>query len=108
MPFNLNIIIATAGRGRCQEHAAANVAIVNEANPTLIFVSPLHVDPGARLERLVAWGDFVECTLGDYIAEEIAFLKQLRGALRLPACLPRRRPAPAAKSGAPCVSAAST
>ena len=78
MPFNLNIITAAAGRGRCQEHAAANAAIVNEADPTLIFVSPLHVDPGARLEQLVAQGDFVECTLGDYITEEIEFLKQLK------------------------------
>ena len=77
MPFNLNIITAAAGRGRCQEHAAANAAIVNEANPTLIFVSPLHVDPGARLEQLVAEGDFVECTLGDYIVEEIEFVKRL-------------------------------
>lgn len=77
MPFNLNIITAAAGRGRTAEHAAANAAIVNEANPTLIFVSPLHVDPGARLERLVEEGDFEECVLGDYITEEIEFLKGL-------------------------------
>ncbi len=77
MPFNLNIITAAAGRGRCVEHAEANATIVNEANPTLVFVSPLHVDPGARLEMLVADGDFVECTLGDYITEEIEFLKRL-------------------------------
>ena len=77
MPFNLNIITAAAGRGRCEEHAAANAAIVNEANPTLVFVSPLHVDPGSRLEQLVAEGDFEECTLGDYIAEEIDFVRRL-------------------------------
>ena len=77
MPFNVNIIIAAAGRGRTLEHAEANAAIVNEAKPTLVFVSPLHVDPGARLERLVAEGDFEECTLGDYIDEEIEFLKRL-------------------------------
>ena len=77
MPFNLNIITAAAGRGRCVEHAAANAAIVNEAGPTLIFVSPLHVDPGARLEQLVAEGDFEECVLGDYIDEEIEFLRRL-------------------------------
>ncbi len=77
MPFNLNIITAAAGPERIIEHAAANAAIVNEANPTLIFVSPLHVDPGARLEALVAEGDFEECVLGDYITEEIEFLKRL-------------------------------
>ena len=77
MPFNLNIITAAAGRGRCMEHAVANAAIVNEAQPTLIFVSPLHVDLGAPLEGLVASGDFEECTLGDYIDEEVEFLKRL-------------------------------
>ena len=77
MPFNLNIITAAAGPNRIVEHAAANAAIVNEANPTLIFVSPLHIDPGARLEALVAQGDFEECVLGDYITEEIEFLKRL-------------------------------
>ena len=77
MPFNLNIITAAAGRGRTVEHAAANASIVNEANPTLIFVSPLHVDHGARLEQLVEDGDFEECVLGDYITEEIEFLKRL-------------------------------
>ena len=77
MPFNLNVITAAAGRGRTVEHAAANAAIVNEANPTLVFVSPLHVDPDARLEQLVAEGGFEECVLGDYIAEEIEFLERL-------------------------------
>jgi len=77
MPFNLNIITAAAGRGRCIEHARANAAIVNEANPTLVFVSPLHVDPGSRLEQLVGDGDFEECTLGDYLDEEIEFVRGL-------------------------------
>ena len=77
MPFNVNIITAAAGRGRCVEHAEANAAIVNEANPTLIFVSPLHVDHGAKLEELVESGDFEECVLGDYITEEIEFLQRL-------------------------------
>ena len=77
MPFNLNIITVAAGSGRIVEHAEANAAIVNEAKPTLIFVSPLHVDPGAPLEQLVAEGDFEECVLGDYIVEEIEFLKRL-------------------------------
>ena len=77
MPFNLNIITCAAGPDRTLEHAEANAAIVNEAAPTLVFVSPLHVDPGAPLERLVAEGDFVECTLRDYIVEEIEFLRRL-------------------------------
>ena len=77
LPFNVNIINAAAGPNRIAEHAAANAALVNEAKPTLVFVSPLHVDPGARLEALVRDGAFEECTLGQYLEEEIAFLEGL-------------------------------
>lgn len=77
LPFNLNIINAAAGPSRISEHAAANAALVNAAKPTLVFVSPLHVDPGSRLEALVAAGKFEECTLGQYVEEEIAFLEGL-------------------------------
>ena len=77
LSFNLNIINAAAGPHCIAEHAAANARLVNEARPTLIFVSPLHVDPGTPLERLVGAGEFEECTLGEYLEEEIAFLEGL-------------------------------
>ena len=77
LPFNLNVINAAAGPARVAEHAAANAELVNEVAPTLVFVSPLHVDPGSRLEQLVADGAFEECTLGQYLEEEIAFLEGL-------------------------------
>ena len=77
LPFNVNIINAAAGPKRILEHAQANARIVNEARPTLIFVSPLHVDPGAPLEAEVEQGRFEECTLGAYISEEIEFLRGL-------------------------------
>ena len=57
--------------------AAANAAIVSEAQPTLIFVSPLHVDHGTPLEEDVEAGRFTECTLRDYITEEIEFVRRL-------------------------------
>ena len=77
LPFNVNIINAAAGPTRIAEHAAANAELVNEARPTLIFVSPLHVDPGTPLASLLARGEFQECTLGQYLEEEIAFLEGL-------------------------------
>ncbi len=77
LPFNVNIINAAAGPARIAEHAAANAALVNEARPTLIFVSPLHVDPGTPLASLLEAGRFEECTLGQYLEEEIAFLEGL-------------------------------
>lgn len=77
LPFSLNIIVAAAGPDRMKEHAAANAAIVNETQPYLVFVSPLHVDPGTPLERMHACGEFVESTLGQYIDEEVDFVSQL-------------------------------
>ena len=56
MPFNLNIINAAAGPDLIKEHAAANASIVNEVKPSLVFVSPLHVDPGTPLETDIAEG----------------------------------------------------
>ena len=77
LTFSVNIMDAVAGPDRIIEHAKANAALVNEAQPCLIFISPLHVDPGSELERIVNAGGFEECTLGQYIQEEIAFLKDL-------------------------------
>ena len=77
LPFSLNIINAAAGPGRIAEHAAANAALVNEAQPYLVFVSPLHIDPGSELERIAEGDGFEESTLGEYIEEEIAFLEGL-------------------------------
>ena len=77
LPFNVNIINAAAGPQRIAEHAAANASLVNEAQPSLIFVSPLHVDPGTPLVGLIDRGEFEECTLGQYLEEEIAFLEGL-------------------------------
>ena len=77
LPFNLNIIVAAAGPTRASEHARACAEVVNFAQPTLLFVSPLHVDPGSDLEGLVSKGLFEESTLGEYILEEIELLEGL-------------------------------
>lgn len=77
LPFSVNIINAAAGPDRMQEHAAANAALVNEVQPYLVFVSPLHVDQGTPLEGMLERGEFVESTFGQYIDEEIAFLQGL-------------------------------
>lgn len=77
LTFSLNIINAAAGPKRIEEHARANAELCNEAQPYLLFVSPLHVDPGSRLEKIVQSGGFEESTLGEYIHEEIAFLEGL-------------------------------
>ena len=77
MPFNVNIVNAAAGPERIVEHARANAAFINEIAPTLVFVSPLHVDPGTPLAEELAAGRFAECTLGQYLEEEIELLRGL-------------------------------
>lgn len=77
MPFNVNIVNAAAGPARIVEHAQANAAFLNEVQPTLVFVSPLHVDPGTSLYEEVAAGAFEECTLGQYLEEELELLRGL-------------------------------
>ena len=77
LPFNVNIIFASAGPDRIEEHAAACAAIVNEVQPKLVMVSPIHADPGTPLFDDIATGKFKECTLGQYVEEEILFLRQL-------------------------------
>lgn len=75
--FSLNIINGAAGPDRRFEHAAANAKFCNDVQPNCIFVSPLHVDPGSPLEEIVNNGGFEESTLGQYIEEQEAMLRQL-------------------------------
>lgn len=77
IPFNVNIINGAAGPDRIVEHARANAALVNEAKPTLLFVSPLHIDDGTPLQALAERGEFRECSLGQYIDEEEELLRNL-------------------------------
>lgn len=77
MPFNMNIINAAAGPARILEHAQSNAAFVNETRPSLVFVSPLHIDPGTPLADEFEQGLFEECTLGQYLEEEIELLRNL-------------------------------
>ncbi|MBE6465057.1 MAG: radical SAM protein [Eggerthellaceae bacterium] len=75
--FNVNIIFASAGPDRIEEHASACAALMNEVQPKLIAVSPIHADPGTPLYDDIASGRFTECTLGQYVEEEILFVRQL-------------------------------
>ncbi len=75
LSFGVNIINAAAGPDLIREHAEMNAQIINDVRPAMVFVSPLHIDPGSELEHEVESGAFKECTLGQYIEEEIALLE---------------------------------
>jgi len=76
--FSINIIGGSAGSTRIIENAIASANICNEVQPSLIYVSPLQVDRGSRIESMIASGDFKKLNLGEYIMEEIEFLKYLK------------------------------
>ncbi len=75
LKFSVNIINAAAGPKLLHEHARVNAEIINDIRPSLVFVSPLHIDPGSDLEDELTSGAFEECTLGQYIQEEIELLE---------------------------------
>ena len=77
MPFNMNIINGAAGSERIEEAAEANAAIVNDAKPALIFVTPLRITPNTPLYEIATAGGFSECTVGQNIDEEISFVRHL-------------------------------
>ena len=75
MKFSVNIINAAAGPDLLHEHARVNAQMVTDIKPSLLFVSPLHIDAGSELESEVESGAFEECTLGQYIEEEIELIE---------------------------------
>jgi radical SAM superfamily enzyme YgiQ (UPF0313 family) len=77
MDFSVNILIGGAGSERSRENAIANIKLLNEVNPRLIFISNLHVDPGSPLKEEVNKGLFKENTLRQNIEEEIEMLSGL-------------------------------
>ncbi len=75
--FSLNIIIGGAGTEHHLENARANGTLINETEPTLIFIANLHVDPGSELFDEMQRGEFVENTLRQNLEEEIELLQSL-------------------------------
>jgi radical SAM superfamily enzyme YgiQ (UPF0313 family) len=75
--FSLNIIIGGAGSEKTHENAIANIKLLNEINPKLIFIATLHVDSGSPLEEELNKGLFKENTLRQNIEEEIEMLSGL-------------------------------
>lgn len=58
--YSVNIIIGAAGSDKSLHHAIESSNLLNELNPSLIFVATLHVDPGSPLEIKLKNGDFKE------------------------------------------------
>lgn len=77
LSYSVNIIIGAAGTGRTAEHARECASLVNAVQPSMVFVSPLHLDPGAPLVELADTSRFAQCTLREYITEQIEFIRAL-------------------------------
>ena len=75
--FSLNIILGAAGGKRYRENALASAQVVNETNPSLIFIATLHLEHTCSLRRDLINGIFKEDTLRQTIEEERLFLENL-------------------------------
>lgn len=75
--YSVNIIIGAAGSDESLHHAIESSSLLNELNPSLIFVATLHVDQGSPLETKLKSGDFKENNVRQNIIEEIEFLSRL-------------------------------
>lgn len=76
LSFHINLVTGLAGPDLSCENAEASAELLNEVQPKLIMMAPLHIEPGSELEGMVATGEFVQCTLGQIIDEQIRFLEK--------------------------------
>lgn len=77
MDFGLNIIFGAAGSDHWRENAEATAALLNTAQPYLIFTGTVHADPGCPLYEDMRSGAFVENTFGEYLDEKELLLELL-------------------------------
>lgn len=75
--FSVNIIFGAAGAGNGIAHAKETAAVLNEAQPYLVFTNTIHSEKGCDLYADMQEGRFIEPTFGEYIAEEEQFLTDL-------------------------------
>ena len=75
--YGLNVIFGAAGPERRLENAEATAALLNAAQPFLIFTSTVHAEPGCPLYEDIRSGAFTEPTFGEYLEEEEALLERL-------------------------------
>lgn len=75
--YGLNIFFGAAGASLWQENAEATAAILNKAQPYLIFTGTVHADPGCPLYEDMRSGKFIENTFGEYLDEEELLLSSL-------------------------------
>ena len=75
IPFTVNFVMGLAGAGRGPESALANAALVNEAQPQLVIVTPINVWPNTPLLAMTEAGDYTPPTLREVVEEEMAFLR---------------------------------
>lgn len=75
--FGLNIIFGAFGREYSIENAMETANLINLTKPYLIFTGTIHADEGCPLYEDMRSGEFKECTIGEYIAEEELLLKSI-------------------------------
>ena len=72
-----NVIFGCAGEGKGIRNAEKTAELMNLTQPSLIFTGTIHAEEGCPLHEDMAFGRFVEPTIGEYLDEEERFLKLL-------------------------------
>ena len=75
--FSLNVILGCAGPALSRENAEATAALLNEAQPYLLFVGTLHAEPGSPLFDEIRSGAAAEPTFGQLLDEQEELLRRL-------------------------------
>lgn len=75
--FCTNVIFGGAGPELRIENAIKTAELVNKTQPYTIFTETIHGNPGSPLHELMKEGKFIESTIGQYLEEELTFLRHL-------------------------------
>jgi radical SAM superfamily enzyme YgiQ (UPF0313 family) len=77
--YHVSLIAGLGGAGTAKRVGRATAELMNQLNPTEIFMGPLFVLPRAPLSTLVEKGDFLPPTEKEYLEEHYSFVTNYIG-----------------------------
>ncbi len=75
--YDAIIMTGVAGKGKGKEHIEQTAKLLNKYPPYMLSMMTTSVSTGTPLEEMRDKGEFVECTEGEKIAEEILLLEKI-------------------------------
>lgn len=72
------VMLGVAGKGKGTTHIAETATLLNKFPPYLLSIMTTSITAGTPLEKMRDRGEFVECSEGEMILEEIDLLEQVQ------------------------------